>query len=266
MTIDEMKSRKQELGYSYARLSELSGVPVPTIQKIFSGTTASPRYETLKALEKVLQLSKSPDTRSMIKESAVSYAAETTGRMQGSYTIEDYYQLPEDHRAELINGVIYDMDAPAPVHQLICGEVYAQIRQFIREHHGSCIPFISPIDVQLNRDDRTMVQPDVIIVSNEDIISNRNIYGAPDFVLEVVSPSTRRKDFTKKLTIYEAAGVREYWLIDPYKRMVFVYFFEDEALCPGLYPIDGEIPLNLYQGKLNISLDAVLKWLPPEQQ
>ncbi len=280
MTLEEMKRMRRELGYSYAKLSELSGVPEPTIQKVFSGKTASPRFDTLQALEKAFR--QTGDNRKNFtdntddkykRSSDASFVRETTTYhvnfkypRQGSYTIDDYFALPDDQRAELIDGVFYDMAPPVPVHQLIGGEVYYQISSFIRSNHGSCIPFMSPIGVQLDRDNRTMVEPDVIVVCDESLIQNRNIYGAPDFVLEVISPSTKRKDFTKKLGKYENAGVREYWLIDPYERRVFVYFFEDESCCPALYPIDAEIPVNLYDRELVVNLKEILRWLPDEQR
>lgn len=83
-------------------------------------------------------------------------------KRKGEYTLEDYYNMPEDRRVELIDGGIYDMAAPTPLHQLIAGAVYAGIRAFIRENGGDCIPFIAPADVQLDCDSRTMVQPDVV--------------------------------------------------------------------------------------------------------
>ena len=108
MTIQEMLKRKTELGYTYAQLSELSGVPVGTIQKIFSGVTSSPRYETLRALEQVL---KEPEN-SYLCEEQVAYKV----KKQGEYTLEDYYKIPDERRVELIDGVIYDMSSPTSAH------------------------------------------------------------------------------------------------------------------------------------------------------
>ncbi len=264
MTVDEMILRKQELGYSFARLSELSGVPQPTIQKIFNKTTSSPRYDTLRALEKVL----APAGSFVIKEPSAAYASSKGSSeypRQGTYTIEDYYALPEDVRAELIDGVIYNMAAPTSFHQIIAGEALVQFHIYIRNKQGKCIPLMSPIDVQLDRDERTMVQPDLIVVCNPEIITPKVIFGAPDFVLEVLSPSTRRKDLITKLSKYAEAGVREYWIIDPYGRKVIVYFFDDDDMVPAIYPIDAEIPVNIYHGDLIINLNAILPWLPEKK-
>lgn len=258
MTLDEMKQKKQEYGYSYAQLSKRSGVPLGTLQKIFTGETLHPRYDTLMALEAALS-----DRPSCVRETAPAYQAGSTPeqKQQGEYTLEDYYALPDDQRVELIDGVFYDMTAPASFHQLAAGELYYQILDFVKKRGGSCMPFIAPIDVQLDMDERTMVEPDVVILCDTDKLLESHIYGAPDFVLEVISPSTKRKDYMLKLTKYEHAGVREYWIVDPYKETIIVYFFEGND-WPAFYPLDAEVPVNIYNGELQLCLKDVLKWLP----
>ena len=264
MNIEDMKRRKQEKGYTFDQLSEISGVPLGTIQKIFTGETKHPRYATLQALERVLGEEKplsyvAEDPASYVTEEAVAYHAGYGRKRQGEYTLEDYYALPDDQRGELIDCVVYDMTAPATFHQLMAGELHRQISNFIIDQKGDCVPFISPVDVQLDNDDKTMVEPDVVIVCNPDQIIRRCILGAPDFVLEVISPSTKRKDYTIKLAKYQNAGVREYWLVDPYQKVVLVYFFEDETY-PVIYSIDGEIPVNIYEGKLVLSFARIGEW------
>lgn len=184
MTIEEMKKRKREFGYTYEQISKLSNVPLGTVQKIFAGVTESPRYDTIAALSQIFE----NDTASCVQEARSIYNV----KRQGEYTLEDYYALPEEQRVELIDGVIYDMSAPTSVHQLLGTEILLVLKDYIRKEHSLCVPVASPIDVQLDCDDKTMVQPDVIVVCDREKIQNRCIYGAPDFVVEVLSKSTRK--------------------------------------------------------------------------
>ena len=309
MTIEEMKQRKKELGYTCAKLSELSGVPLSTVQKIFSGATPSPRYGTLLALESLLapdgamntatlsdrtipqtpsdaayrtvspraasdEIStlSAPQTDSvhslashnsftteeltnaaMIGESTSSYHT----KQQGDYTLTDYYQIPEERRVELIDGVIYDMTAPACDHQLIAGLIYSKLLAYVSAHKGACLPMVSPVDVQLDCDQKTMVEPDVCDRSR---VIRRCVYGAPDFVIEILSPSTRRKDVTIKLNKYMNAGVREYWVIDPIQRKVLVYDFSAE-LYPVIYGFDAKIPVAIWDGDCVIDFQEISDYI-----
>ena len=267
MSPDEMLRLKNELGLTYAMIAEKSGVPVSTVQKVLQGETKSPRYATLSALSDALrEMRPRPgvyyDTEgktvsgNVLREALPVYNV----KQQGTYTIEDYYALPDNVRAELIDGRFFYMASPSRNHQFIAGEVHRQISNFIMENKGSCKPYISPIDVQLDQDDKTMVEPDVAIVCDPSIEKYRVIYGAPDFVLEVMSPSTSKKDATLKLRKYMQAGVREYWLVDPMEGMVTVYVFGDK---PGFsfYDLFDEIPVRIYDGKLTICLKPIRDWL-----
>ena len=155
-------------------------------------------------------------------------------KKQGEYTIEDYYALPDECRVELIDGFIYNMSAPSARHQALIGELFFRFRQHILKNKGKCFPFMSPINVQLDEDDRTMVQPDVIVTCNRDKIRNREYYGAPDLVIEVLSPSNRPKEQRRKYQKYKNAGVREYWVVDPAKKRVTVYDFEADESGDGI--------------------------------
>lgn len=249
MTIQEMKEKKREKGYTYAQMAELSGVPLGTIQKIFSGETESPRYDTLQALEEMF-------TEIPAVQEGTFYQADRNG----SYTLDDYYALPEDQRVELIDGYFFEMLAPTFGHQTIGGEIHRQIANYIMDKGGSCRPFIAPVDVQLDCDERTMVQPDVGIVCDPDKIKRFGIYGAPDFLVEVISPSTKKKDYTKKLAKYMEAGVREYWILDPEQKRLLVYFFEGDVY-PVIYGLDQPVPVGIYNGDLVIDFSNIAKWI-----
>lgn len=250
MTIQEMKRIKQEKGYSYAQIAKMSGVPIGTVQKIFGGETQSPRYDTLQALESFFGGGEL--NRPTVRE---GYTYEVTS-IQGEYTVDDYYTLPNDKRVELIDGVFYDMSAPTTTHQRIAGEIFRQFSNFIMDNKGECVPLMSPVDVKLDCDNKTMVQPDVVVACDKDKVKRWGILGAPEFVAEIISPSTRSKDCIKKLGKYLEAGVLEYWIIDPYKKKVIVYNYDD-GIFPAIYGMNGEIPVGIYDGRLKINLNII---------
>lgn len=201
------------------------------------------------------------DFKPMELHDGVDYGTKAEQHTQGSYTVEDYKAWPEDERVELIDGYIIRMDAPTTLHQIIAGEVLRQISNFIKSKDGKCIPFMSPLDVQLDCDEHTMMQPDVVILCDSDKLKLWGIYGAPDFVMEIISPSSKKRDYIKKLSKYENAGVREYWILDPYDKKLLVYFFEDDVCCPTIYGLDKPVPVNLYDGQLVIELDGIVEWI-----
>ncbi len=262
MTIDEMRRRKQELGYSNKTISEKSGVPLGTVQKIFSGTTASPREDTVRALENLLKSKndyKAPASgkEDLIGEIAISYGERiplrTHGPVDHLYTIEDYMALPDDQRVELIDGVFYTMEAPTTIHQSIAGFIYKKFLDFVLENNGPCYPFIAPVDVQLDQDDLTMVQPDVLIVCDRNKYKNGRIFGAPDLIVEVLSPSTRKRDMMMKHYKYGYAGVREYWLVDPKDKILIQYDMEQNT-PPVIYGFEDTVPVLIWGEKCQISL------------
>ena len=163
------------------------------------------------------------------------------------YTTDDIYTLPEGKRAELIDGQIFDMAPPSTTHQIITGELYAAIRNYIRKNDGSCKPYISPFAVFLNEDDQNYLEPDVSVVCSPDKIDEKGCHGAPDWLIEVVSPATQSRDYGIKLFKYRTAGVREYWIVNPMKKIVNVYDFENE-IGTGLYSFDDDIPVSIYPG------------------
>lgn len=142
------------------------------------------------------------------------------------YTIEDIYNLPKGTRAELIDGQIYYMAPPSTKHQLITGELYAVIRNYLKEKSGSCKAYIAPFAVFLNENSTNYVEPDISVICNPSKVDNKGCKGAPDWIIEVVSPSSRRMDYSTKLFKYRSADVREYWLVDPDKNRIMVWNFE----------------------------------------
>ena len=258
MTIKEMIRIKEDRGYSYKRLSEYTGIPAVTIQKIFLSKTKNPRKATLDALERVLKGDESlyagkAISYEMSRESSASYNT----KKPGEYTLEDFYALPDERRVELIDGVFYDMSAPSFVHQEILSTLHNAFFNYIKNNKGKCHVIASPSDVQLDCDNKTMVEPDLYVICDREKIKKFGIYGPPDFVLEILSPSTRKKDMMLKTLKYCEAGVREYWIIDPLKRILITYDFTDENYIPMVHPLEGQAPVSIFDNKLTIDLDEI---------
>lgn len=251
MTITEMKKQKKAFGYTNEKIAELSGVPLGTVQKIFAGVTESPRYDTLLALEKAFH--QYPDR---VSEAGTQYQV----KKQGEYTLDDYYALPDERRVELIDGVIYDMASPTSIHQIMSTCIWHQLIDYIEKKKGNCIPMVAPLDVQLDCDDKTMVQPDVLIVCDHDKVIRRCVYGAPDFVVEILSPSTKKKDMFIKLNKYMNAGVREYWMIDPDQKRILVYDFESDTY-PEIYGFDAKVPVAVFGGECEVDFAAIYEYM-----
>ena len=162
-----------------------------------------------------------------------------------TYTIDDIYALPEGQRAELIDGQIYDMAPPSPMHQELVMELSATLRDYIKKNGGPCKVYPAPFAVFLNEDDRNYVEPDISVICDSSKVDNRGYQGAPDFIIEIVSPSSQRMDYLTKLFKYRTAGVREYWIVDPSKKRVSMCNFEtpdyedcnfNESAKVGIYP------------------------------
>lgn len=199
----------------------------------------------------------------LIREAEVAYrVAQDRGsgdiKQQGDWTVEDYMSFPDDIRVELIDGVIYDMTAPTKAHQIIAGEVYRQLANCRLEHDMECFPFIAPVDVQPDKNDKTVVQPDVLIVCPDPNIEGMDgrVCGPPAFVLEVLSDSTRRKDTVIKLRKYKDAGCREYWIVDPNNKRVSVFDFE-KADLPKEYGFDAVIPVGISDGLCEVDFSGM---------
>lgn len=162
------------------------------------------------------------------------------------YTSENYWNLPDGQRAELINGTLYNMTSPSPFHQELIMEISATVREYIKKHKGDCKVYPAPLAVNLHADDKTWVEPDISIVCDKTKITDRECKGAPDWIIEIVSPSTRKKDYSTKMLLYSDAGVREYWIVDPAKERTTVYMFEEDA-APIIIPFHQAIVSGIYK-------------------
>ena len=162
-----------------------------------------------------------------------------------AYTIEDIYALPDGQRAELIDGQIYDMAPPSRIHQKISTQLVSCINHYISEHHGNCVVYAAPFAVFLNKDNKNYVEPDVSVICNPDKLDDKGCNGAPDWIIEIVSPSSQHLDYLTKLLKYRTAGVREYWIVNPLKDTIQTYSFEGEENSVQ-YAFDEIIPVTIY--------------------
>lgn len=164
------------------------------------------------------------------------------------YTIKDIYDLPDGERAELIDGRIYYMAPPSRIHQQILFSLSRKIADYIESKNGDCEVYIAPFAVFLNKDDTNYIEPDISVICDPSKLDNKGCHGAPDWVIEIVSPSSKTRDYLTKLFKYKTAGVREYWIVDPEKQMVMVYGFETDTV--EQYSFDEDVPVGIYEGFL----------------
>ena len=170
------------------------------------------------------------------------------------YTAKEFFEFtkdkPENERYELIDGEIYMMASPSTNHQRIGGFIYRQIGDYL--DGKKCEVFISPLDVVLfekdkkNENDKSqnVFQPDVFVVCDPEKISDKRIYGAPDFIIEIASPSSETNDYFKKFKVYFKYGVKEYWIVNPETKQITVYIdINDEYY--KTYTFDDKVKVSI---------------------
>ena len=164
-------------------------------------------------------------------------------------TLEQYEALPENVRAEIFDGQISYMSSPSQSHQIISMELSTVLNTYLKSKNGSCRVFHAPFDVKLSDTPLTIVQPDLMIICDKNKLDRKRCNGAPDFIIEIVSPSNPADDYIRKLYYYKNAGVREYWIVDPRRKTVTVNYFEADIVSVQ-YPFDSVIKVNIYDDLL----------------
>lgn len=166
------------------------------------------------------------------------------------YTTDFIYSLPDGEHAELIDGQIYYMAPPNRRHQEIAVELLTIINNYIKSKDGPCKPYVAPFAVFLNEDDKNYVEPDISVICDPNKLNDKGCVGAPDWIIEIVSPGSRRMDYYTKLFKYRTAGVREYWIVDPDKNRIMVYNFESEDTIE--YTFTDSVKAGIYE---DLSID-----------
>lgn len=182
---------------------------------------------------------------------------------KGHYTYADYLEWDGDERFELINGKAVMMASPTFIHQTILGQIYRQFAEFLDDK--PCNVVMAPFDVRLfekkgerPEDVDTVVQPDILVICDHKKIDEHGCKGAPDMVIEILSPSTQGHDCFVKLNLYQQAGVREYWIVDPESKTVKVLILDDEGIyhISKAYKQTDTVKVNILNGCV-IELDKV---------
>ena len=162
-----------------------------------------------------------------------------------TYTIDGIYDLPDGERAELIDGQIYYMAPPSRTHQRLSGFLSRTIGNYIESKNGTCEIYAAPFAVFLNNDDINYVEPDISVICDPSKLDDKGCHGAPDWIIEIVSPSSKRIDYLIKLFKYRNAGVREYWIVDAEKNRITVYNFVYDTIEE--YSFEEDIPVGIYE-------------------
>ena len=185
-------------------------------------------------------------------------------KKQGKFTYKDYLSWPDDERWELIDGIAYNMTpAPSRIHQKILGELYRQIANYLTDKQ--CEVYFAPFDVRLpsgkeKNDDEitTVVQPDITVVCDISKLDEKGCKGSPDWVIEILSPATAKKDLKEKYFLYEKFAVKEYWIVYPDYKVVSVYVLNENKSynIPVVYGEEDEIKVGIFED-LTIDLKTV---------
>lgn len=170
------------------------------------------------------------------------------------YTYADYKNYEEGERIEIIDGCIHNMvAAPSRIHQKIIMELSTTINNYIKSNRGTCEVYSAPFDVMLTDDAdidncRNVVQPDISVICNKNKLTDKGCNGAPDMIIEVVSPYNPSSDYVRKLSLYEQYGVREYWIVNPTEMTVFAYKLDNNMLyaAPKSYTFRDKIKVNIF--------------------
>ena len=164
------------------------------------------------------------------------------------YTYADYCKWDDDERWELIDGIPYAMAAPTRTHQGISGRIYLQIAQFLRGK--ACEVYYAPFDVRLNAEtfNNTVVQPDIVVFCDESKMDDKGGIGAPEMVVEILSPSSASHDTIRKYMLYMKTGVQEYWIVDPVSQTVVVHMLEDGTYRGRVFEKTDVVPVAVLEG------------------
>lgn len=188
----------------------------------------------------------------------LAYKLEMEGK---EYTYEDLLNMEDENRYEIIDGELYLMSSPSTIHQEISMKLSVQLGTFFEDK--KCRPFAAPLDVRISgqkesKKVKNVVQPDLMVVCDEEKIDEKGICGAPDFIIEIMSPSNPAYDSIKKLNLYLEYKVKEYWLISPMDKKIYTFVLKNNKYNMKEYEINDEVKSHIFKG-LKLSLKEIYK-------
>ena len=295
MKIDEIRQRKKKLKLTTYQLALLADLPQGTVSKILTGETKNPSYLTIEKIDETLQqeemkarleayttamhkyFSEHPEDEGDQKKFEEIYRSENNlndapipfavskdgdtsiygnlGLQNNRMTASQLHKMGESQELQLIDGSVIISQMAGASHQRMVKKLGRAISDFIDDNNGQCEVFDLGVNVYLNEDEYTLVIPDIVVICNPGQIDEKGIQGAPDWVIEVVSPSSRQIDYHKKLYKYMDAGVREYWIVDMDRQMVSVCI-NGEPMQVTIYAFEDTIPVFIYDGKLSVDMQT----------
>ena len=181
------------------------------------------------------------------------------------YTYADYLAWMDDKARELIDGFIKMLPAPRDIHVEVCFEIAWHLKSIVKRNQGRCKIRPAPFDVRLPQNGETandkiytVVQPDISVICDLSKLDERGCLGAPDMIVEILSPSTAKKDMTEKFVLYEKSGVKEYWIVHPKDKSIHVFLLQNDGKYNDgtLYELEGKVPVHIFENAM-IDLDEI---------
>lgn len=254
---ENLKLARKARGYTQKEIAEKIGMSNSSYCLYESGDR-EPNLVTLQKIAQTLFVSVDElfglydfGTKDLIRDASERY------HTRPSFTCQEYYELPDWNYAELINGELFYLSSPSRIHQELVGGLFYVIQSYIKNKKGNCKVYTSPFAVKLSEEDNTIVLPDICVICDTEKLDDRGCNGAPDFIVEILSPSNIKRNTIEKLKLYSDYKVKEYWIIDPEKEKVLVYHLKDNSSIPGIYGFDCEIKVGIFES-LFIRIDEFM--------
>ncbi len=253
---ENLRFARKARGYSQALMAERLGIARSTYAGYETGKR-SPDVEMFARISEELFVSADEllgrydyGTPNLIRQAKAEYYSEPR------YSVEDYFALPKQGDYELIEGKLVKKNVSGYRHQIIAGQIFMQFYQDIWTHCKKCEVIPAPFCVILSRVDGVVVQPDLSVVCRRELLRGGGCEGAPDLVVEVLSPENKKYDLFEKLGIYSKYGVREYWIVDPEQESILIYALE-EGILPEVAPFSRKVSSRTVKG-LTLELGKLL--------